>query len=60
MFEAYKEVLTIKDVCSALRMSRGAVMGVIESGDLKAFRPGKRQWRVTKKELVRFIAAREK
>lgn len=60
MFEEYSEVLTIKDVCSALRISRGAVKEMIESGELKAFRPGKRQWRVMKMELEEFISKREK
>lgn len=60
MFDAYSEILTIKDVCSVLRISRGAVKELIESGELKAFRPGKRQWRVLKTELEEFISVREK
>lgn len=59
MFEEYKEVLTIKDVCSILRISRSAVSALIESGELKAFRPGKRQWRVLKTELEDFVLAGE-
>lgn len=59
MFDTYEEVLTINDVCNALRISRGAVRNLIESGKLKAFRPGKRQWRVMKTELEAFISSRK-
>jgi excisionase family DNA binding protein len=51
---AENEVLTIKEVARALRVSEDTVRRMIDSGELQAFKVHN-QWRVRKDVLDRFM-----
>lgn len=50
--------LTIREVCAELRLSRNTVYGLIQSGQLMAFRAGKQRYRVEAVDLRRYKEAR--
>lgn len=54
MFEQYPDILTVEDVCEALRMGYNAVYDLLNKGILKAFKNG-RVWRIPKESLVKYI-----
>ena len=41
MFEEAEDLLTVPEVCTLLRMGRGAIYPLLASGQLKAFRNGR-------------------
>ena len=48
--------LTVDEICRLLKVERHTVAGWIESGKLRAFKPGGgRFWRVTRADFQRFI-----
>jgi excisionase family DNA binding protein len=51
------KILTIKEICSELKVTRKTVISWIETGELKAFKlgSGRRLWRIKERELQRFI-----
>ena len=49
--------LTIREICAELRLSRNTVYGLIQTGQLSAFRAGKQQYRVEAAELRRYKEA---
>jgi excisionase family DNA binding protein len=46
--------LTVRDVCAELRLSRNTVYGLINSGQLAAFRAGKQRFRIEPEALRRY------
>lgn len=54
MFEQYPDILTVEEVCEALRMGYNAVYEILNSGKLKAFKNG-RVWRIPRESLMEFI-----
>ena len=54
MFEQYPDILTVEEVCEALRMGYNAVYDLLNEGKLKAYKNG-RVWRIPKESLKEFI-----
>lgn len=54
MFEQYPDILTVEEVCEALRMGYNAVYEILNNGKLKAFKNG-RVWRIPRDSLKEFI-----
>lgn len=59
MFEQYPDILTVEDVCEALRMGYNAVYDLLNEGKLKAFKNG-RVWRIPKESLMTYILENSK
>ncbi len=59
MLEEYQDILTVEEVCEALRMGYNAVYDILNSGKLKAFRNGK-HWRIPKKAVLEYIMEQAK
>ena len=54
MFEQYPDILTVEEVCEALRMGYNAVYELLNKGKLKAYKNG-RVWRIPKKSLAKYV-----
>lgn len=54
MFETYDDMLTVEEVCDALKMGRGAIYQLLDDGHLKGIRNG-RVWRIPKRSVIDFI-----
>lgn len=54
MFESYKDVLTVDEVCSALSLGRNSVYDLLHSGEIKSIRIGKK-YLIPKVYLIDFI-----
>lgn len=54
MFEQYPDILTVEEVCEALRMGYNAVYGLLNEGKLKAYKNG-RVWRIPRDALKEYI-----
>lgn len=54
MFEHYPDILTVEDVCEALRMGYNAVYDLLNEGKLKAYKNG-RIWRIPRESLKEYI-----
>lgn len=54
MLQNLEELLTVEETAELLRMNRGAVYPLLQSGELKAFRNG-RVWRIPKAAVLDFI-----
>ena len=54
MFDQYPDILTVEEVCEALRMGYNAVYDLLNEGKLKAYKNG-RVWRIPKESLKEFI-----
>ena len=50
MFEQYPDILTVEEVCEALRMGYNAVYELLNAGKLKAYKNG-RVWRIPREAL---------
>jgi excisionase family DNA binding protein len=50
-------ILTIKEICADLKVTRRTVLSWIKTGELRAFKlgSGRRLWRIKERELQRFI-----
>jgi len=56
MREGLDNFLTVEEVCLLLKVERHTVARWIESGQLRAFKPGGgRFWRVRRRDFQRFI-----
>ncbi len=53
-YEGLPEVLTLKQVAEFLQVSNLTIQRAIQSGKLKAFKPG-RDYRILKEDLISFI-----
>ena len=54
MFEQYPDILTVEEVCEALRMGYNAVYELLNEGKLKAYKNG-RVWRMPRDALKEYI-----
>ena len=54
MFELYPDILTVEEVCEALRMGYNAVYELLNEGKLKAYKNG-RVWRIPRDALKEYI-----
>lgn len=54
MFESYMDVMTVDEVCEALRMGYNAVYELVQSGKLKAYKNG-RVWRIPRESVRQFV-----
>ena len=54
MFEDLENVLTVEEVCEAMKMGRDAVYGLLQTGELKAMRNG-RVWRIPREALIDYV-----
>ena len=54
MFAQYPDILTVEEVCEALRMGYNAVYELLNEGKLKAYKNG-RVWRIPKEALVKYV-----
>ena len=55
MFEQYPDILTVEEVCEALRMGYNAVYDLLNEVKLKAYKNG-RVWRITKQALIQYVS----
>ena len=55
MFEQYEDIMTVPEVCEALRMGYNAVYDLLNEGKLKAYKNG-RVWRITKQALIQYVS----
>ena len=55
MIEQYPDILTVEEVCEALRMGFNAVYDLLNEGTLKAYKNG-RVWRITKQALIQYVS----
>ena len=55
MFEQYPDILTVEEVCEALRMGYNAVYDLLNDRKLKAYKNG-RVWRITKQALIQYVS----
>lgn len=54
MLELYQDVLSVDDIATILRVSKGMVYNLIHSKQIKGFLVG-RKYRILKTELIRFL-----
>ena len=54
MFEQYPDILTVEEVCEALRMGYNAVYALLNESKLKAYKNG-RVWRIPWEALKEYI-----
>ena len=59
MFEQYPDILSVEEVCVALRMGYNAVYELLNGGKLKAYKNG-RVWRIPRDSLKEYILERTK
>ena len=55
MFEKYDDIMTVEDVCDALKVSPSYAYKILKSGILKSFKIGGKEWRVTKNALIEYV-----
>lgn len=48
------DILTLKEVCTILKIGKNTALKLLQNRDLEGFRAGN-QWRVTKESLFMFI-----
>lgn len=58
MFEDYPDIMTVRDVMSALDIGRRAVYALIHNGQLRSFRMGPHH-RICKSALSEYVITRE-
>lgn len=51
----YSSIMTVEEVMEFLKIGRGKCYELLNSGALKAFRPGTRSWRIPKAALEEYI-----
>ena len=54
MFNEYGDVLTVKEVCTILRISRNMAYELVREGKIRCVKVGNR-YRIPKTEIVRFL-----
>ena len=55
MVEEYPDILTVKEVMEVLGISRNTAYYLIQSGEMPAFKIGKKLWRIRKKDLADYL-----
>lgn len=54
MFDAYDDLLTVEEAQEILKICRGNLYVLLQTGQLKGFRNG-RSWRIPKEAIIQFI-----
>ncbi|MBQ6753258.1 MAG: helix-turn-helix domain-containing protein [Clostridia bacterium] len=54
MFESYKDVLTVDDVCRALSLGKNTVYSLLKNGTIKSIKVGKK-YLIPKLYLIDFV-----
>lgn len=54
MFEEYDDILSLDDLCKALKLSRNSAKAILLSGELQAMKIGN-IWKIPKVNLVKYI-----
>lgn len=60
MFNDYDDLLNAEDLCEILGIGKNTVYELLNSGELKAFRVGRRTWKISKIALERYILEKSK
>jgi len=55
MFDTYKDVVTINDVCSMLAIGKSRAYRLLREGELRGFKIG-RTWKITKDSVIEYIS----
>lgn len=55
MFENYPDFLSVSQVCEILTVEKHAIYELINNGKLNAIRLSKKQWRIPKDSLVKYV-----
>lgn len=58
MFQKFGDILTVEEMCEALRIGKTKAYEMLKNHDIKAFRNG-RKWVITREELERFVRQKE-
>lgn len=59
MLETYYDILSVDEVCEALRIGANQAYDLLNSGKLKGYRQG-RVWRIPKPALIEYIIEQSK
>lgn len=54
MFEKYKEIMTVYDLCESLGIGMNTALNLLKTGKIKAFKIG-RIWKIPKDSLINYI-----
>lgn len=54
MFEEYKDIITVKELCQMLRISKNTAYELIHSGQIKSIKV-KRQIRISKQSIISYL-----
>ena len=54
MLDRYGDVLTVKEVCTILRISRNTAYELVRAGKIRCVKVGNR-YRIPKSEIARFL-----
>ncbi len=54
MFEEFKDVLTVEELCKALRIGKSTAFQLLRSGEIKAVKVN-RQWRIPKINIIKYL-----
>lgn len=54
MFAEFNEILTVKDICSALHVGRNTAYELVRSGEINSIRV-KDQYRIPKSALIEYV-----
>lgn len=57
--EKYPAILVAKDVAEILRVGKVKSYELLNTGEIKSFRLGKKNIRTTKKDLLEYLSAKE-
>jgi excisionase family DNA binding protein len=55
MLNDYPDVLEFKEVCELLKISRPTLHEILVTGKLEGFKVGKKDWRIPKESIQKFI-----
>lgn len=59
MFDSYSEILSVEEVCEALRIGANQAYALLSSGKLKGYKQG-RVWKIPRQALVEYIVIQSK
>lgn len=54
MFDEYKDIITVKELCQMLRISKNTAYELIHSGQIKSIKV-KRQIRISKQSIISYF-----
>lgn len=59
MFEQYPDIMTVEEVCEALRIGYNAAYDLLNEGKIKSYKNG-RVWRIPKQALIDYVTENSK